>query len=65
MILSLFSQVDLDPPVGNVEHLVDRQAHDLGRARELPGPDFGAAPRAHLAPGQDDDSGFVAQRRQA
>ena len=66
MILSLFSQVDLDPPVGDVQHFVGRQAHDRrgrpanSRAR------ISALPRVPISPRvRAIDARLMAQRRPA
>ncbi len=58
--LELVFPVRLDAPVRHVQRLVHGHAHHLGSGREFTRPDLGAAPGAHLAAGQRDDSGRVA-----
>ena len=49
--LELVLPGDLDPAVGDVEHLVGRQAHHLGRMRRTPGPGSRRCPGCPSRPG--------------
>ncbi len=53
----------LHPPVGNVERLPPRHAQDFRCLRCLAGAIFRAAPRAHLSPGEIENSGAISALR--
>ena len=59
--LDLVLPVQLDAPVGHVERFVHGHAHHPSCGREFTRADLGATPGAHLAAGQRNDPGPIAQ----